>query len=288
MKYILTIVITTILIFSMTIPVLANHYGIHGYTKTSNGSLLYNTKVTAEKINFYDWKRSSSNTAYYSFNYNSGSTYLMASMKNGYGYEYDWNINPPATKDWFLSSRAYMDAKFVLITDQSFRTDHPNHETDAKTLTLDVAEPWFKEEHGIKLIKYVYKGDYIRTSTDCAVIGNDIRNKYPSSGAEVLLIIVGKHVSLTLNGESVLGCAELATGPGQYVWAVVKEINNDPGRLSMHEISHLYGLEHVRNGYGNPFTDYKTVMHKYFDDPMSIKNWAPLEDYKLELRRGWH
>ncbi|MEM2920000.1 MAG: hypothetical protein QXY14_03325 [Candidatus Nitrosocaldus sp.] len=213
----------------------------------------------------------------------------MAAMKNGYGYVYDWNVSPPSTKDWFLSPRSYNDVKFLLVTDQNFRSDHPNHEADAYSLTLSAAEPWFKEEHGILLVKYVYKGNYTRTSTDCATIANEVKTIYGQpSGTEAILIVVGRNVDLKLNNESVLGCAIIPNVGGTYPWAIVKEVSNDPGRLSMHEISHLYGLQHVRDGLGNPLQDFKTVMHKYFDDPMSIKNWSPTEDNNLESRRGWY
>lgn len=253
--------------------------------------MLYDTKVTAERVNFYEWKRSSSSTAYYSFNYGSSHTYIMAAMKSGYRYTSDWNVTPPATKDWFLSARSYTDVKFLLVTDQSSRADHPNHERDANTLALSSAELWFGEEHGIMLVKHVYKGDYIRSSTDCESIADEVRRRYGQpSGVEAMMIMVGRHVDLKYRGESSNGCAPVVEGPGRYyqAWIVIKEMPNDTARLSMHEISHIFGLSHVWEGLGNPITDYKTVMHKYFDDPMSIKNWSPREDDKLEANRGWY
>jgi hypothetical protein len=263
--------------------------GIHGYTKTTSGALLYDTKVTAEKVNFYDYKRSSSSTAFYSFNYGFGPTYLMAAMKNGYGYVKDWNVSPPATKDWFLSSRSNQDIKYALITDQSFRADHPNHEIDANTLALAAPEPWFREEHGILLKKQVYKGDYVRNSNDCSTIAQEVGNKYGViPGTEGRMIVVGKNVPLTLNGASVLGCAYTPSSPNVYVWAIVKDYPADPAKLAMHEVSHNYGLPHVRNGPSNPATDYFTVMHASINDPMSIKNWSPTEDDLLESRRNWY
>lgn len=277
------------LLFAAFTPVLAAHSGIHGVTKTSSGAILGSTKVTAEKINFYEWTRSSSTTGAYSFNYGFGSTYLMAAMNNGYGYVKDWNVSPPATKDWTLSSRSYQDMKILLVTDQSFRADHPAHETDANTLTIAAANPWFQEEHGIKLVKAVYKGDYVRSSTDCVTIANEVGAKYGVvPGTENRLIIVGKNVGLTYNGFPVEGCAVIPQSSNCYCWAVVKEYPADPAKLTMHELSHNYGLNHVRAGLGNPLADYKTVMHAAIDDPMSIKNWSPPEDDTLESRRSWY
>jgi hypothetical protein len=240
-------------------------------------------------INKNDYTRSSSSTAYYSFNYGAGSTYLMAAMKSGYGYVKDWNVSPPATKDWFLASRSNQDIKYVLVTDQSFRADHPNHEIDANTLSLAAAEPWFREEHGILLVKQVYKGDYVRSSTDCGTIAQEVANKYGIiSGTEGRMIVVGKNVALTNNGESVEGCAYKPASSGVYVWAIVKDYPADPGKLTMHEVSHNYGLNHVREGLGNPASDFLSVMHKYINDPMSIKNWSPTEDDTMESRRAWY
>jgi hypothetical protein len=278
-------------LFSVLLPAYASHSGIHGVTKTSGGSLLPDTKVTAEKINFYDYQRSAAGTAAYSFNYGFGPTYLMAAMKNDYQYQKDWNVSPPATKDWSLPSRTtYTDIKYKLVTDQNFRTAHATHETDANTLTLAAAEPWFKEEHTIKLIKHSYDGTYQRTTTDCGALLTDLNTKYSGSGAEGALLIVGSNVGLTLNGSPVNGCAvQPSSSPTAFPRVVVKEYTTDPAKLTMHEVSHNYGLVHVRDGqFGNPATDFKTVMHSFLGDPMSIKNWSPTEDDTMESRRAWY
>lgn len=274
-------------------PVYANHSGIHGITKKTSGAVLGDTKVTAEKINFYQYTRSSASTGAYSFNFGFGPTYLMAAMKNDYKYVKDWNVSPPATKDWTLATRSgslYQDMKILLVTDQSFRADHANHEADANTLTIGVTNPWFQEEHGIKLIKAVYKGDYVRVSTSCQTIANEVGSKYGVvTGTENRLIIVGKNVDLKgSDGTSVAGCAYKPQASNCYCWAIVKEYQADPAMLTMHELSHNYGLNHVRAGLGNPFTDYKTVMHATINDPMLVKNWSPTEDDTMELRRAWY
>lgn len=138
------------------------------------------------------------------------------------------------------------------------------------------------------LTKHVYEGDYTRTSTYCSTVANDIKTKYGQpTGTEAILIVVGRAVNLQLNGSPVLGCAQVPNLGGAYTWAIVKEVSNDPERLAMHE-SHLYCLTHVPDGYGDPLQDYKIVMHKNFDDPMSIKNWSPTEDNDLESTRGWY
>ncbi|MEM3007524.1 MAG: hypothetical protein QXW37_06420 [Candidatus Nitrosotenuis sp.] len=288
MKYqhLLAISAVMTVLLSVLIPAYAAHSGIHGVTKTSTGALLPDTKVTAEKVNFYDYRRSAAGTATYSFNYGSGSTYLMAAMKNDYKYTKDWNVSPPVTKDWSLPSRTtYTDIKYKLVTDQNFRTDHPAHETDANTLTLVAAEPWFKEEHTIKLVKHSYDGTFQRTTTNCDTLKTVLFNNYATSGAEGALLIVGKNVNLVNNaGESVEGCV---TTPqtSSFPIVIVKEYVTDPAKLTMHEVSHNYGLSHVREGLGNPSIDFKTVMHKYINDPMSIKNWSPTEDDTLETQR---
>ncbi|MEM3001352.1 MAG: hypothetical protein QXP41_04075 [Candidatus Nitrosocaldus sp.] len=59
--------------------------------------------------------------------------------------------------------------------------------------------------------------------------------------------------------------------------------------IAMHEISHAFGLSHTYGDrYGNPATDFYTVMYKYADDFMQIKNWAPHEDRTMEERRNWY
>lgn len=288
-KTVIALSAVTIVAISMLVPAYAGHFGIHGVTKTSGGSTLGDVKVTAEKINFYDWQRSSG-AGSYSFSYDFGPTYLMAAMKNGYAYTSDWSVSPPETKDWFLSSRSYVDLKYKIVTDQDFRSDHANHETDAKTLTIDAAEPWFKEEHGIELVKHSYDGTYSRTSTNCGDIHDGLISTYSSSGAEGVLLIIGKNVNLKNDdGVSILGCASKPSSSGNFVAVVVKEWTTDPARLAMHEISHNYGLDHVVDGgFGNPSQHFKSVMHSFVSDPMSIKNWSPTEDSTLENRRGWY
>lgn len=262
---------------------------VDGTTYDSSSNKLFDTKVTAEIENFYDWTRSSSSDASYSLDLSSDETYLMAAMKTDYNYVSDWNVSPPTTKDWFLGSRdiPLEDAKYLIVTDQDFRNDHSsNHETVAEDITLDAAEPWFHEEHGILLEKAGYE-EYTRSTTNCSNIGWDVHNSY--SIGEMVIVVIGKDVDLVNDdGDSVLGCALEPDSGGSYAWAVVKEITSDPARLSMHEISHNYGFDHVRDGYGDTSTDFKTVMHKFFDDPMQIKNWSPPEDDTLEDRRSWY
>ncbi|MEM4285478.1 MAG: hypothetical protein QXR25_03080 [Candidatus Nitrosocaldus sp.] len=254
-----------------------------------SGSLLPDTKVTKERVGEYQWTRSSS-TASYSFSATTGFTYLMAAMKNGYKYVDDWNVNAPATKDWSLPTRNYTDVKFVIVTDEEYRNVHIyNHEADATYTALKAAEPWFKEEHGIQLIKYEYRGDFISDSSSCTSIGEAAKARYPRGSVqqrEMIIIVVGQS---SFGPSNIWGCAQVPTIGGTYPYVVVRDGHVDPGRIAMHEISHAFGLSHTYGDrYGNPATDFYTVMHKYADDFMQIKNWAPHEDRTMEERRNWY
>lgn len=263
-------------------------------TVTSGGIGLNNAKVTIEQDGGFliapeYYTQRTSSTGAYSISVNdAGTSYNVAAMLDGKEYKNQAFTAPTSSANLAINSRSTVNGVVWVVADDGFKNDHPSWQTDAKNIAWAFSEAWFREEHSIILKDTTAAGygSYVSPNSgmDCPTWAQNAATamSWSSSnnrGAKVMIVIAGKDVSFT---DGSLGCItpNPPVSQNSYPIVVVKDGYGDPAKLSMHEISHAYGLIH------NSDINYD-VMKASVNDQYSIKNWNPGNDNTVELHRTW-
>jgi hypothetical protein len=286
----LSLVLVAILAAAIIVPAYA--ISISGTVREVDFSLIDDAKVTAERVEEYQWDRTSSAGAF-SIGVDSTNDYDVDAMKGGYEHNRQEDVAGGSTNVPFILDTQDTETLDVYIAaDEDFRNAYGTGWQDEAEEKLRLAEGWFWEEHSIEFNVVGFTTGWTSQAAlanVCGTFANDMESDldWPDTNpnnADILFGITGE----TVTG---IGCAtNTSAADHAHPTALVQDSYEPADLLVMHELTHLYDYDHQCD------TDnWYDVMESSIvggqctgGSEYRIKNWKPAGDDIMEQNRDWY
>jgi hypothetical protein len=257
-------------------------------TVKSGGTGLGDAKVTAEKVDEYQWTRSATSGTVGSYTLSAGTTnsYTVAASKQGYTRASTSVNGGSAAPDLNLSTRSNTVIVFKIAFDTAVGSGLT---IEQARFYLYSGEPWFLDEHSIDFQETgpgtAWTTTGLSAGSACENFRDDMKTDVNWVNgnygiAEILIGFTGKSMN-----PGTYGCINtIPNGQQQHPYITISNSSPDIARSVMHEVSHAYGLQHTNSCTGQ----IPGIMAVGCSDSLYIKNWTPTDDSLVETNRNWY